>query len=341
MNVFELVAKLALDSKEFIKGLGDAQKTTKKSAADLKSDVAKLAAEYKKQGMSASEAMKKAWEEIDKSQYETAKTSEKTAKSFFGNWDSSKFNTSGDKIKNGIKSIGKTITAAGKAAVKVSAVAISAATAGVTALTKIGIDAYADYEQLVGGVETLFGAGGKTLEEYAKSFKGYSDAASQSIHKLGDSGEDIKKLQQELIAQGYDLGAAGADGIYGPKTQAAFEAYKKANKDTVTSAEESYNRLMGAQNLVMENADKAYKTAGLSANQYMENVTSFSASLIQSLNGDTLKAAEYANRAIVDMADNSNKMGTSMEAIQNAYSGFAKSNYTMLDNLKLGGLCFS
>jgi len=243
--------------------------------------------------------------------------------------------------EKGLRGLGKKLGSTFKAAGKAVGVAIGAATAGVTALTKTAVDAYADYEQLVGGVETLFGAGGKTLEEYAKSFKGYSDAASQSIHKLGDSGEDIKKLQQELIAQGYDLGAAGADGIYGPKTQAAFEAYKKANKDAATTAEASYNKLMNAQNLVLENADKAYMTAGLSANQYMETVTSFSASLIQSLGGDTLKAADYANRAIVDMADNSNKMGTSMEAIQNAYSGFAKSNYTMLDNLKLGGLCFS
>jgi hypothetical protein len=83
-------------------------------------------------------------------------------------------------------------------------------------------------------------------------------------------------------------------------------------------------------------ADQAYKTAGMSANQYMETATSFSASLIQGLGGDTAKAAEYANMAITDMSDNANKMGTSMESIQFAYQGFAKQNYTMLDNLKLG-----
>lgn len=87
---------------------------------------------------------------------------------------------------------------------------------------------------------------------------------------------------------------------------------------------------------VIVNAKKAYETAGLSANQYMETVTSFSASLLQSLGGDTVKAAEVADMAIIDMSDNANKMGTSMEAIQNAYQGFAKQNYTMLDNLKLG-----
>ena len=89
-------------------------------------------------------------------------------------------------------------------------------------------------------------------------------------------------------------------------------------------------------NMVKQYANEAYKTTGLSANAYMETVTGFSASLLQSLGGDTAKAAKVANMAMVDMADNSNKMGTSMELIQNAYQGFAKQNYTMLDNLKLG-----
>ena len=89
-------------------------------------------------------------------------------------------------------------------------------------------------------------------------------------------------------------------------------------------------------NTVKEYAKEAYRTAGISANDYMENVTSFSASLLQSLGGDTAKAAEISNMAMIDMADNSNKMGTAMQDIQNAYQGFAKQNYTMLDNLKLG-----
>lgn len=126
---------------------------------------------------------------------------------------------------------------------------MTAAAAGVTALTKASIDQYAEYEQLVGGVETLF-------------------------------------KQSSDIVQRY--------------------------------------------------ADNAYKTAGMSANEYMNTVTSFSASLLQGLYGDTAKAADVANQAITDMADNANKMGTSMEMIQNAYQGFAKQNYTMLDNLKLG-----
>lgn len=89
-------------------------------------------------------------------------------------------------------------------------------------------------------------------------------------------------------------------------------------------------------NTVINNAKRAYETAGMSANEYMETVTGFSASLLQSLGGDTEKAASYADRAITDMADNANKMGTAMESIQWAYQGFAKQNYTMLDNLKLG-----
>lgn len=114
---------------------------------------------------------------------------------------------------------------------------------------KAAIESFAEYEQLIGGVETLFGESSSTIEQYANN---------------------------------------------------------------------------------------AYKTAGLSANQYMETVTSFSASLLQSLNGDTKKSAKIADMAITDMADNANKMGTSMEMIQNVYQGFAKQNYTMLDNLKLG-----
>ncbi len=164
-----------------------------------------------------------------------------------------------------------------KTAAKIGTAAVSAAAAGITALTKASVENYAEYEQLVGGVETLFGAGGQSIEEYADS--------------VGKSVDEVKG---------------------------------------------EFDRLMAAQRTVLNNSDKAYKTAGLSANAYMETITSFSASLLQSLDGDTVKAAEVADRAIIDMADNANKMGTSMESIQNAYQGFAKQNYTMLDNLKLG-----
>ena len=135
------------------------------------------------------------------------------------------------KLKNGLAT-----------AAKVGTAAIGAASAGIAALTKSSIEGYAEYEQLVGGVETLFKQSSDVVQQYAAN---------------------------------------------------------------------------------------AYKTSGLSANEYMETVTSFSASLLQSLDGDTKAAASAADMAITDMADNANKMGTSMEMIHNAYQGFAKQNYTI------------
>lgn len=149
------------------------------------------------------------------------------------------------KLKSGFSKIGNV---AGTA-LKGTTVAIGTVTTALTGLVTASVNAYAEYEQLVGGVDTLFKNSSKKLQQYA---------------------------------------------------------------------------------------DEAYKTAGLSANEYMSTVTSFSASLLQSLGGDTEKAADYANQALIDMSDNANKMGTSMESIQWAYQGFAKQNYTMLDNLKLG-----
>lgn len=157
-----------------------------------------------------------------------------------------------DKIAGLVGGLGKVASGLGTAvatAAKVGAAAVGAAATGIAALTKSAVENYAEYEQLVGGVETLFKDSAGIVQEYAAN---------------------------------------------------------------------------------------AYKTAGMSANEYMNTVTSFSASLLQSLDGDTNAAAEKANLAITDMSDNANKMGTSMEMIQNAYQGFAKQNYTMLDNLKLG-----
>lgn len=155
---------------------------------------------------------------------------------------------------------------------------IGAAAAAITGLVSKSVSAYADFEQLKGGVETLFGAKGATsIEEYAKTV-----------------GKSVKSVTKE------------------------------------------YENKLLAEKTVMTNANNAFKTAGLSANEYMDTVTSFSASLITSLGNDTNKAADLSHLAIVDMSDNANKMGTDMSLIQNAYQGFAKQNYTMLDNLKLG-----
>lgn len=134
--------------------------------------------------------------------------------------------------------------------------------------------------------------------------------------------------------------ASKANGIFTALSSSVAGVIIKQSLGVVANMEQQVGGVetlfKDSANTVIENTNKAYKTAGMSANNYMETVTSFSASLLQSLGGDTAKAASYADRAIVDMSDNANKMGTNMRDIQNAYQGFAKQNYTMLDNLKLG-----
>lgn len=114
-----------------------------------------------------------------------------------------------------------------------------------------------------------------------------------------------------------------------------MEEYAANVGKSVAEVQDEFHMLMEAQTLAMDNANNAYKTAGLSANEYMETVTSFAASLKSSTENE-VEAAKAADQAVIDMSDNANKMGTSMESIQNAYQGFSKQNYTMLDNLKLG-----
>ena len=188
------------------------------------------------------------------------------------------------KFKNGsLADIGKQAGAAfeggfGPALAKVAKIiATSAIVKGIYDIGKAAVDSYAEYEQLVGGIETLYGADGKSLEEYAAS--------------IGQSTEQARA---------------------------------------------AYDALMESQDMVFKNAQNAFRTAGLSANEYMSQATSIAAKLVNSLGGDTVEAARLADMAITDMSDNANKIGTDMELIQNAYSGFARENYTMLDNLKLG-----
>lgn len=116
----------------------------------------------------------------------------------------------------------------------------------------------------------------------------------------------------------------------------SIQEYADEQGKSINAVKSEYASLEAAQTKLMEYASNAYKNAGVSANDYMDTVISFSAGLIQSLEGDTEKAVEYANIAMTDMSDNANKIGTDMESIQNAYNGFAKGNYSMLDNLKLG-----
>ena len=154
------------------------------------------------------------------------------------------------------------------------------------------------------------------------------DEVGQKTSGLGEKLKSGLATAGKVAVAGVAAGAT-AIGALGTKAVAAYADYEQLMGGVETLFKDS-------QDQVMDYANNAYKTAGLSANEYMETVTSFSASLLQSLDGDTSAAADKANLAITDMSDNANKMGTDMASIQNAYQGFAKSNYTMLDNLKLG-----
>ena len=154
--------------------------------------------------------------------------------------------------------------------------------------------------------------------------KGFNEGISK-LGKLGKSG-----LSAVSKATAASLAAVGAVSGVIVKTSLGIVADMEQQVGGVETL------FKNSADTVIKNANRAYKTAQLSANNYMSTVTSFSASLLQGLGGDTAKAAEIADMAIIDMADNANKMGTNMQDIQNAYQGFAKQNYTMLDNLKLG-----
>ena len=171
--------------------------------------------------------------------------------------------------------------------------------------------------------------------------------ASSGVEELGD---DMREGSEKALSFGDVLKANIASDFIVSGIKAMASAIKEAaaalvdlGKQSIMGFAEQEQLIGGVDTLFKESSAKvqqyandAYKTAGLSANQYMETVTSFSASLLQSMGGDTQAEAEKANRAITDMSDNANKMGTDMTSIQNAYQGFAKANYTMLDNLKLG-----
>ena len=160
----------------------------------------------------------------------------------------------------------------------------------------------------------------------------------------GITGKIQSILDPEASAAGQSAGQSLGSSLVGVMTKViAAAGIGKAFSAAISEGAALQQSLGGIETLFKGSADKvkgyaneAYKTTGLSANAYMENVTGFSASLLQSLGGDTNKAAETANMAMIDMSDNANKMGTSMGSIQLAYQGFAKQNYTMLDNLKLG-----
>lgn len=186
-------------------------------------------------------------------------------------------------------------------------------------------------------------------EKEAGSLKKEMDRLGKS---LGDTGDDAEKAKKKADGFGSawkkaltKLKPAAAAAVKGlaAVTAAAAAAFGAVVKQSITDYSDYEQLVGGVETLFKSSSDKvvayannAYKTAGMSANEYMETVTSFSASLLQGLGGDTEAASVIADQAITDMLDNANKMGTDMEMIQNAYQGFAKQNYTMLDNLKLG-----
>lgn len=167
-----------------------------------------------------------------------------------------------------------------------------------------------------------------TLQELVVKITGETSGLEKSASKAKSIAGSIGKSIGKGLAV---AGAAGATATVA-LVKSAVESY--ASYEQLVGGVETLFKESSAT--VMKYANDAYKTAGMSANEYMDTVTSFSASLLQSLGGDTEAAAEKANLAITDMADNANKMGSSMESVQNAYKGFAKQNFTMLDNLKLG-----
>lgn len=191
--------------------------------------------------------------------------------------------------------------------------------------------------------------GGNVNQEEYRKLQREIAGAEQKLSSLNDefvkSGKDAKSASEGYTTFKNVMANLGTQAI-----NATLNGIKKVGNTLIDTGKQAleayadYEQLKGgvetlfkdSSKQVEEYASNAYKTAGISANQYMETVTSFSASLLQGLGGDTDKAAKLADQAIVDMADNANKMGTSIESIQNAYQGFAKGNFTMLDNLKLG-----
>lgn len=179
----------------------------------------------------------------------------------------------------------------------------------------------------------------KQIKENDKAVEDLSESVREASNEADKAGNGGFTVFKGILA---NLGTQVITGVINGMKQLA-SAIIDIGKQAIASYAD-YEQLVGgvetlfkdSAGAVQQYANNAYKTAGLSANEYMETVTSFSASLLQSLGQDTEKASKYADQAIIDMADNANKMGTDMSMIQNAYQGFAKQNYTMLDNLKLG-----
>lgn len=176
------------------------------------------------------------------------------------------------------------------------------------------------------------------LGKVSSKLEGVSKAGKVAFAAVGAASVAAGAMIVKSALDGYsayEQNLGGVQKIFGNMGK-SVEDYAALTGQSVEACQERWQALEGAQTTMLENANKAWQTAGLSASAYMEQSTSFGAALVSSLGGDTKRAAEYANTAIIDMADNANTFGTSIQDIQNAYQGFAKQNYTMLDNLKLG-----
>lgn len=193
-------------------------------------------------------------------------------------------------------------------------------------MVKIGVDDQASSKigNLAGKVTDTFGKAASVAAKGVAAGVAAVTAATGAITK------------SSLDAYGaYEQNVGGIQKLFGNMGK-SLDEYAELTGNAVDAVAEKWGVLEQSQNMVLQNAANAYKNAGMSANQYMEQVTGFSAALITSLGNDTVAAANYAEMAMVDMSDNANTFGTDMESIQWAYQGFAKQNYTMLDNLKLG-----
>ena len=193
-------------------------------------------------------------------------------------------------------------------------------------MVKIGVD-----DQASGRIGSIASGITGTVGGIAKI--GATAFAAVGAAAVGATGVIAKQALDAYSS--YEQNVGGIQKLFGNMGK-SVEEYAALTGQSTEEIGDKWQTLEDSQNKVLANASNAYKTAGLSANAYMEQVTSFSAALISSLGGDTVKAADYADMAMVDMADNANTFGTSIGDIQNAYQGFAKQNYTMLDNLKLG-----
>ena len=188
----------------------------------------------------------------------------------------------------------------------------------------ISAEQFREYEREVVSTESALKRLTEEQKNLGKAAEETGDKSEKGLEKTTDA---LKKVEKVAMAT-----TAAVTAALGKLSSDALSAYSQYEQ-MVGGVETLF---AGAEDIVLENARNAYKTAGISANSYMETVTGFSATLLQGLGGDTQKAASIADQALIDMADNANKMGTAMGSIQYAYQGFAKQNYTMLDNLKLG-----